>query len=338
MALRNRINLKFCGPRLRLLLWMVLWFGLAYVLFVSKVFHNMFGAEEFSDSGMPFCPTPPEIANYTGRLPMKSISKDIQEADIQIQANHSEIQPGGRWKPSECESRTKVAIVIPYRDRQQHLCKFLSHIFPILQTQLLDFRIIVVEQNGTDLFNRGRLLNAGARLAQELEVDCLILHDVDMLPENDQIPYSCSKNPRHLGAFVNTLNYTALPYDNVGGVLSIQMSDYVKVNGHSNLFWGWGGEDDDLATRLTSQHYIIEQLDPQTDRYTMLSHEKGKSTVRSEVLRLLSNSRTRWPTDGLKQKAWTVISIEKLPLYYHLLVDLGKSPEFWHKTANSTVN
>jgi len=335
MRLFNRNHFGPYSPQLKLLLLAIIGFGILCILFVGKSFYDKkVGAEEIPDSGMLLCPAPSNITNYRGRLSMESISNDIQEADIQ--ANNNEIQLGGHWKPSNCESRTKVAIVIPYRDRQQHVYKFLNHIFPILQTQLLDFRIIVVEQNGTDLFNRACLLNAGASLAQELGVDCLVLHDVDMLPENDKIPYACSKNPRHLGAFVNTMNYNPVPYYTTGGVLSIKTADYVKVNGHSNSFWGWGGEDDELAKRLISQYYIIERLDPKVDRYTMLSHAKEKSVNRREVIRLISNSHTRSQMDGFKQEVWTVISVEKRPLYYHLLVDVGKSPEVWGRNANST--
>jgi beta-1,4-galactosyltransferase 1/beta-1,4-galactosyltransferase 2 len=59
---------------------------------------------------------------------------------------HKDIRLGGEWKPSHCKALHKVAIIIPYRDRKSHLNRLLDFLFPILQTQLLDFRFIVTEQ------------------------------------------------------------------------------------------------------------------------------------------------------------------------------------------------
>lgn len=50
-------------------------------------------------------------------------------------------------------------------------------------------------------------MNAAFQLAQQMGVDCVIFHDVDMFPQDDRTPYGCSDTPRHLGAFVNTLGY-----------------------------------------------------------------------------------------------------------------------------------
>ena len=37
----------------------------------------------------------------------------------------------------------------------------------------------------------------------------------------------------------------------VGGVLVVTKQQYLAVNGFSNLYWGWGGEDDDMQRRVT---------------------------------------------------------------------------------------
>jgi hypothetical protein len=58
---------------------------------------------------------------------------------------------GGYWKPSRCISRQRVAIIIPFRDREEHLCILLKNLLPILILQQLEFRIFVVEQVHTYL-------------------------------------------------------------------------------------------------------------------------------------------------------------------------------------------
>lgn len=41
-----------------------------------------------------------------------------------------------------------------------------------------------------------------------------------------------------------------LPYKNIfGGATAFTARQFVKVNGFSNRFYGWGGEDDDMSGR-----------------------------------------------------------------------------------------
>ena len=53
---------------------------------------------------------------------------------------------GGEWRPPVCEANTHLAVVIPFRDRDLHLRVLLRHFIPVLQRQLVHFRIFVVEQ------------------------------------------------------------------------------------------------------------------------------------------------------------------------------------------------
>jgi len=38
----------------------------------------------------------------------------------------------------------------------------------------------------------------------------------------------------------------------VGGVLNMRTEHFQRVNGYSNLYWGWGAEDDDMAYRFST--------------------------------------------------------------------------------------
>ena len=73
-----------------------------------------------------------------------------------------------------------------------------------------------------------------------------MLHDVDLLPEDNRNLYTCSKHgPRHMSVLVSTLGY--FNYGTYfGGVTAISRDQMEKVNGFSNLYFGWGGEGNEF--------------------------------------------------------------------------------------------
>lgn len=64
----------------------------------------------------------------------------------ETESEHRELLPGGRWQPTDCVARQRVAIIIPFRDRESHLEIFLRTMHPFLQRQLLHYTVFVVEQ------------------------------------------------------------------------------------------------------------------------------------------------------------------------------------------------
>ena len=40
-----------------------------------------------------------------------------------------------------------------------------------------------------------------------------------------------------------------------------------KVNGFSNQYWGWGGEDDDMFKRIDANKFKITRYKPTIARY-----------------------------------------------------------------------
>jgi hypothetical protein len=143
----------------------------------------------------------------------------------------------------------KLGVIVPYRERIEHLQLFEGKINNYLSERDLDFVLIVVEQ-GDDLpFNRGWLLNIGFVKAKELGCDYVVFHDVDMLPMD--VDYSYSDIPLHLATnFTFDGNNERVIFDDYfGGVTLFPVEVFESINGFSNEYHGWGFEDTDLLYR-----------------------------------------------------------------------------------------
>lgn len=117
-----------------------------------------------------------------------------------------------------------ISFVVPYRKREEHLPYFLkaihkqqknhsqtnvsfdfSFIIDFLHPFGFQYDIFIVEQDDDSPFNRAKLVNIGATLAslQYLEKCsqigknlCIICHDIDMLPMNIKLYYTCLESPK----------------------------------------------------------------------------------------------------------------------------------------------
>lgn len=228
---------------------------------------------------------------------------------------------GGRSRPGECESRHKVAIIVPCRDRSDHLRTLLFNLHSLLPRQQLDYGIYVVEQHGDDPFNRAMLFNVGAAEAlKQYDYQCFVFHDVDLMPEDDRNIYSCPVQPRHMSVAIDIFMYQ-LPYDGIfGGVSAMKLEHFRQVNGFSNKYWGWGGEDDDVGDRLVSKKLYISRYPANIARYKMLSHTKNK--VNPDRFKILYSGAKRMESDGYNSLVYKRVQLRKYKLYTWVLVDL----------------
>lgn len=64
----------------------------------------------------------------------------------QVRSENPALQTGGRYKPKDCIALQKVAIIIPFRKRDEHLKFWLYYLHPILQRQQLDYGIYIINQ------------------------------------------------------------------------------------------------------------------------------------------------------------------------------------------------
>ncbi|XP_046405910.1 beta-1,4-N-acetylgalactosaminyltransferase bre-4-like [Ischnura elegans] len=247
--------------------------------------------------------------------------KTVSESEKLAMPTDLNILPGGVWKPSSCMSNFQVAIVIPYRDRERQLDIFLSYMHPFLQAQMIEYRIVVVEQTSLHPFNRAKLMNIGfAETVKIFPYHCFIFHDVDLIPQNPNNIYACTHQPRHMSSSLNTFRYN-LPYkDLFGGAVAILKRQFEEINGFSNAFFGWGGEDDDFKNRISYKGLQVYRFSPDVSKYVMLAHKKELPSE-SRFLNLKSG-RERYETDGLNNLQYDLLKLENRSLYTWMLVNI----------------
>ena len=84
--------------------------------------------------------------------------------------------------------------------------------------------------------------------------------------------------------YLSALLIFRLPYAEIfGGVSAMRREQFEKVNGFSNSFWGWGGEDDDMANRIKFHGLHISRYPANIAHYKMLTHKKEKASPNRSV-------------------------------------------------------
>jgi hypothetical protein len=83
--------------------------------------------------------------------------------------------------------------------------------------------------------------------------------------------YSYVTTPTHLAAEAEQFGFK-LPYQGYfGGVTLFDKHSFIKVNGYSNDYWGWGAEDDDVMFRC-----LVNDVRPtrKNGKYRSLDHNR----------------------------------------------------------------
>lgn len=273
-------------------------------------------------------PVPASSADQARLVP--NLSNVPKEADIIAKYASAGIKPGGSWAPSGCVHSQQLALVIPYRNRKANLMIFLQHMHSYLQAQKLNYTIIVVDQVDELSFNRAMLFNVGILEAlKERNYTCFAFHDVDNIPVDPMLSYWCDDQPTHMSSRTDKWQW-GLPYQTfAGGVIKQQTTDLRKMNGFATVFWGWGGEDDDIMIRWRSAGMKFQRPSDGQGNYATIKrdHTRGSSPA-FDRFALLRTSAQRMSIDGLNTTQYSVQSKELLPLYTHLQVKLVKNEKF----------
>lgn len=268
-----------------------------------------------------------ELLNIS-TCPIVEINEEISLINVQKTVSSKQldfikkfVSLGGEWMPKDCIPQHHTAILVCYRNRTEQLQIFLYHMHSFLQNQNIHYQIYVIEQTFDAEFNRGKLFNVGYReVSMRSLAGCFIFHDVDLLPENINNIYGCTSCPRHMSNSINVFNYK-LPYHTIfGGAIAMTRKQFHDINGFSNVFYGWGGEDDDLFNRVYHGGYRVCRYQSYISRYTMLTHEK--EIPNDNRMKQLRNGPKRFKTDGVNSVSYNLIKYEQLPLYTRILVSV----------------
>ncbi|XP_051257366.1 beta-1,4-galactosyltransferase 2 [Dicentrarchus labrax] len=273
-------------------------------------------------------PLPPCSENPPGLVGRLLIEFSSQMTMERVQKENPNVTDGGRYTPPDCRPRWKVAIIIPFRHRENHLKYWLHYLHPILRRQRIDYGIYIINQLGEDTFNRAKLLNVGYTEAlKDGEYDCFIFSDVDLIPMDDRNLYHCYDQPRHFAIAMDKFGFR-LPYAGYfGGVSGLSKKQFLKINGFPNEYWGWGGEDDDIYNRITLNGMKVSRPDVRIGRYRMIKHERDKhNEPNPQRFNKIQNTKNTMKKDGISSLTYRVIQVKRYPLYTNISVEIGKPP------------
>jgi len=233
-------------------------------------------------------------------------------------------------RPLVFSTDRRLTLVIPFRDREEHLQQLLPALTATLAEESIRYRILVVEQVAGGLFNRGKLINVGMHYAAN-DSDYFCIHDVDAVPIVAN--YRCPSQPLRLVNKIHTehgLEHRTAYY--FSGAVSVRKDQAFAAGGFSNEYWGWGKEDDDFFFRLLLADCLCyydtrgefrDLPNPRQQHVVRKSaqtppHVAANRKRRSRLLRGLAKP----SEDGLQTLRYEIVSQSAHELYERILVRL----------------
>jgi len=252
------------------------------------------------------------------------------------------ILKGGFWAPqltpgSECGTNDIefVVFIVPFMNRYENLNFFIVNLHNYLRNSRkaqFSYTIIVAEQQqNTQLFNKGQIINTAVKFAIDKykeRLDCIVIHDVDLVPllNDSSIDYRCKLMPNHLSNRVFIMKNKWDRFYNkflTGGIISLTPQHFVHANGFSSRYAGWGAEDDDWTLRMFNKGLCVMRPEFTSVPYAMLTH--GQATANKQRMSHLSGAIEFQDSDGLSNidQHTKIISEKSLALFKHLVISVN---------------
>lgn len=208
-----------------------------------------------------------------------------------------------------------ISVVVPYRDRADHLERFV----PAIIGAIPGVELLIVEQGNDKPFNRGALCNVGFIFSSHSHI---IFHDVDMIPED--VDYSPQNGATHLATAASQFEYN-MPYLNYfGGVTMFDRNSFEACNGFPANYYGWGLEDDALLDRAQVANVDVNRRMGQ--RFESLPHERphGEKPPKENIDIHFKHlgSKLALMTSGLLTMSYSLQSVTNQDGYTHIVADI----------------
>ena len=233
-----------------------------------------------------------------------------------------------------------LSIFCPYRSRPKLYKDFIMH----YKTHYPAAKIYMLEQDDVKKFKRGQLMNAGFKYLMQMGIflDDILFVDVDIRLEYTidfqgileqhktvVIPF----NHLSLYDFVAIGKYKKIDKPTYflsnpdGGVTLFKRDMFLKCNGFSNLYIGWGREDSDFVRRNTITRVPNKMIH--------LEHERGgewKSPTFQTNMKLF-DEKFNYILDGFRQTTAKVYMQKiEIDVYNLKIQDIDVTSDYAYKS------
>ncbi|XP_024601384.1 beta-1,4-galactosyltransferase 7 isoform X4 [Neophocaena asiaeorientalis asiaeorientalis] len=250
--------------------------------------------------------------------------------------------PPEHWEEDESWGPHRLAVLVPFRERFEELLVFVPHMHRFLSRKKIQHHIYVLNQvdhfslGALHRFNRAALINAGF-LESSNSTDYIAMHDVDLLPLNEELDYGFPETgPFHVASPELHPLYHYKTY--VGGILLLSKQHYQLCNGMSNRFWGWGREDDEFYRRIKGAGLQLFRPSGITTGYKTFRHLHDPAWRKRDQKRIAAQKQEQFRVDregGLSTVKYrvdsrTALSVGGAPCtVLNIMLDCDKAATPW---------
>ena len=212
-------------------------------------------------------------------------------------------------------SNNDITFIIPNRGGK-HIDTVINNFKTTFQKQFNNINFIVIEQCDNELFVRGQLYNiafnyVNSKYIALIDNDIYNFNTFNIIEQYEKFngPYVAFDEITQISLNENNTNYTKLKsekrYAGFGAFSVMKYEDFEKVNGFSNLCFGWGAEDNILNEKLKFKR-MIHILGHITHQRRNTQNIKATQNNQS-ILSKYKYGEIKYSDDGYKQTTYNVI-------------------------------